>query len=250
MNALLTATDIVKTFRQGGDENTVLHGVSMAIHKGEFVAIMGPSGSGKSVLLYCVSGMDTFDSGDVWLGDTRVNGLSEDERTVLRGQRMGFVYQDTNLLEALNVLDNILMAASLEGSVPSVELTHRAQELMRETGIAGLEDRGINEISGGQRQRVSLCRALLHKPDMLFGDEPTGSLNSKASAEIIELLHTFNADGMTMLIVTHDARVAAQSSRVLFLFDGQIVHELRLDPHTPLDQREQLVMDAMVAVGV
>ena len=250
MNTLLTATDIVKTFRQGRDINTVLHGVSMSVLEGEFVAIMGPSGSGKSTLLYCVSGMDTIDAGEVRLGETVVNGLSEDERTVLRGERMGFVFQDTNLLEALNVLDNILLAASLQGKVQSNELTRRAHELMRVTGIAGLEDRGINEISGGQRQRVSLCRALLHKPDMLFGDEPTGSLNSKASAEIIDLLHAFNSEGMTMLIVTHDARVAAHSSRVLFLSDGQIVHELRLDPDILLDQRQQMVMEAMAGVGV
>lgn len=250
MTTLLSANDVEKTFRQGDDENTVLRGVSMDVEEGEFVAIMGPSGSGKSTLLYCVSGMDTIDSGEVRLGDTSVNGLSEDERTVLRGERMGFVFQDPNLLEALNVLDNILLAASLEGSTPSDELTRRARELMRVTGIAGLEDRGINEISGGQRQRVSLCRALLRAPDMLFGDEPTGSLNSKASAEVIELLHTFNADGMTMLIVTHDARVAAHSTRVLFLSDGQIVDELRPLSGAPLEQREQQVMEAMATLGI
>ena len=250
MNVLLSATDVEKSFRHGGDVNTVLNGVSMAIHDGEFVAIMGPSGSGKSTLLYCVSGMDTIDSGEVKLGETNVSGLSEDERTELRGKRMGFVFQDPNLLEALNVLDNVLLAASLEGSTPSDELDRRARELMRVTGIAGLEDRGINEISGGQRQRVSLCRALLHTPDMLFGDEPTGSLNSKSSAEVIELLHAFNADGMAMLIVTHDARVAAHSTRVLFLSDGQIVHELRPDSEFPLEQREQQVMEAMAGLGV
>ena len=250
MSILLTATDVVKTFRQGSDENTVLRNVSMSIHEGEFVAIMGPSGSGKSTLLYCVSGMDTIDSGEVRLGETSITGLNEDERAEMRGKHMGFVFQDPNLLEALNVLDNILLAAALEGSTPPDELERRARELMRVTGIAGLEDRGINEISGGQRQRVSLCRALLHTPDILFGDEPTGSLNSKSSAEIIQLLHTFNADGMTMLIVTHDARVAAHSSRVLFISDGRIVDELRLDPGSPLEQREHMVMDAMAGVGV
>lgn len=250
MTILLSATNVEKTFRQGADENTVLDGVSMDLHQGEFVAIMGPSGSGKSTLLYCVSGMDTLDAGEVTLGETRINGLTEDERTVLRGERMGFVFQDPNLLEAINVLDNIMLAASLEGSTPSDELERRARELMRVTGIAGLEDRGINEISGGQRQRVSLCRALLHTPDVLFGDEPTGALNSKSSAEIIELLRAFNADGMTMLIVTHDARVAAHSTRVLFLSDGQIVHEMLLGPEDPLHQREQLVMDTMTRLDM
>lgn len=250
MNVLLSATDVVKTFRQGSDENTVLRDVSMSIQEGEFVAIMGPSGSGKSTLLYCVSGMDTIDSGEVRLGETSITGLNEDERAEMRGKHMGFVFQDPNLLEALNVLDNILLAAALEGSTPPDELERRARDLMRVTGIAGLEHRGINEISGGQRQRVSLCRALLHTPDILFGDEPTGSLNSKSSAEIIQLLHTFNADGMTMLIVTHDPRVAAHSSRVLFISDGRIVEELRLDPGFPFEQREHMVMDAMAGVGV
>jgi putative ABC transport system ATP-binding protein len=250
MNVLLSAVNVEKTFRQGDDENTVLRGVSMAVGKGEFVAIMGPSGSGKSTLLYCVSGMDTINAGEVRLGDTSVAELTEDERTVLRGERMGFVFQDPNLLEALNVLDNILLAASLKGTTAPDELARRAHELMQVTGISGLEERGVNEISGGQRQRVSLCRALLHTPDMLFGDEPTGSLNSKASAEIIGLLHTFNADGMTMLVVTHDARVAAQSSRVLFLSDGQIVDKLRLDAGGPLVQREQQVLDAMTTLGI
>lgn len=250
MNALLSATDVVKSFRQGGDITTVLNDVSMSIQQGEFVAIMGPSGSGKSTLLYCVSGMDAIDSGEVRLGDTSIVDLSEDDRSELRGQRMGFVFQDPNLLEALNVLDNILLAASLQGKFSSEELTLRAGELMKITGISGLENRGVNEISGGQRQRVSLCRSLLHTPDMLFGDEPTGSLNSKSSAEIIELLHTFNADGMTMLIVTHDARVAAHSSRVLFLSDGKMVHELRLDADIPFAEREREVMKAMTRLGI
>jgi putative ABC transport system ATP-binding protein len=194
--------------------------------------------------------MDAFDSGEVMLGDTSIAGLGEDERSILRGQRMGFVFQDPNLLESLNVLDNILLAASLQGTTPADELLGRARHLMEVTGLTGLEDRGINEISGGQRQRVSLCRALLHTPDMLFGDEPTGALNSKSSAEVIDLLHAFNADGMTMLIVTHDARVAAHATRVLFLSDGKMMHELRLDADEPLEQREQMVMATMNRLGI
>ncbi len=250
MNALLTATDVVKRYRQGNDVTNVLNDVSLSINPGEFVAIMGPSGSGKSSLLYCVSGMDTVDSGEVRLGDVSITALGEDERSDVRGQRMGFVFQDPNLLEALNVLDNILLAASLQGKTPSAELMSRAVHLMNITGIAGLEHRGINEISGGQRQRVSLCRALLHTPDMLFGDEPTGSLNSKTSAEIIGLLHAFNAEGMTMLIVTHDARVAAHAARVLFLSDGRLMRELQLDANRSLEDREQDVMESMAHLGI
>lgn len=250
MNALLSANNVIKSFGKGESKNTVLNGISMNIQPGEFVAIMGPSGSGKSTLLYCVSGMDTIDSGEVHLGDTSIDMLGEDDRAELRGQRMGFVFQDPNLLEALNVLDNILLAASLRGDVPSDELARRARELMTATGIIGLEERGVNEISGGQRQRVSLCRALLHSPDLLFGDEPTGSLNSKSSAEIIALLRAFNADGTTMLIVTHDSRVAAHSSRVLFLSDGKMIHELLLDSVTPIEDREREVLGTMTRLGI
>lgn len=250
MAPLLSATDLVKSFRNGETRNIVLNHVNMEINEGEFVAVMGPSGSGKSTLLYCVSGMDGFDSGDVRLGDTEIGKLSEDDRAVLRGQRMGFVFQDPNLLEALNVKDNILLAASLQKNADAALLEERAEQLMQRTGIAELADRGVNEISGGQKQRVSLCRALLHSPDLLFGDEPTGALNSKTSAEIIDLLHRFNRDGMTMLIVTHDARVAAHSSRVLFISDGQIVDELSLDPDLPLGDRESSVLSAMARLGI
>lgn len=250
MSVLLESTDLVKSFREGADINVVLNKVSLQVQEGEFVAIMGPSGSGKSTLLYCVSGMDSIDAGEVRLDRTDIGSLSEGERTVLRGERMGFVFQDPNLLEALNVLDNIILAASLAGTTPANNLEMRARELMRQTGIDGLENRGINEISGGQQQRVSLCRALLHQPDVLFGDEPTGALNSKASAEIIDLLHAFNSEGMTMLIVTHDARVAAHANRVLFLSDGQIVEDLHLDGNSSNNQREQAVIKAMTQLGI
>lgn len=247
---MLTATQVTKSFRQGTEENTVLRDVSLRISAGEFVAIMGPSGSGKSTLLYCASGMDVIDSGQVHLRDTELGGLTEDERTELRGARMGFVFQDPNLLESLNVLDNIILAASLRGKRPPEEITRRALDLMKITRINGLEERGVTEISGGQRQRVSMCRALLQSPDMLFGDEPTGSLNSKSSAEVIDLLHEFNADGMTMLIVTHDARVAAHATRVLFLSDGRIVQELPLDASKPIEERERSVIDTMTRLEI
>lgn len=250
MTVLLNATNVTKTFGEDSEQEVVLNDVSMQIHDGEFVAIMGPSGSGKSTLLYCVSGMDAINGGTVQFGDTAIELLSEDERTVLRGKRMGFVFQDPNLLEALNVLDNIMLAALLEGDADPTQVEARARELMRQTGIEGLEERGVNEISGGQRQRVSLCRALLHTPDILFGDEPTGALNSKASEEVIGLLHMFNANGMTMLIVTHDGRVAAQSSRVLFLSDGQIVKELHLAKEMSIEERERAVLAEMTQLDI
>jgi len=250
MPSLLTATAVTKTFMQGDSANRVLNEVSLQVHAGEFVAVMGPSGSGKSTLLYCLSGMDTFDSGSVTIGGTDVGTLGEDERARLRGERLGFVFQDANLIDALNVLDNILLVGSLAGDAATEDLVARAHELMRITGIAGLDDRGVNEISGGQRQRVSLCRALLHRPDILFGDEPTGALNASTSAEIVALLKTINQDGMTLLVVTHDAGVAAAASRVVFLADGAVTEQLDLDPRATTSNRERAVITAMTRLEV
>lgn len=245
MTALLSAHGVNKSFAQGDARNQVLTDVSVTINSGDFVAIMGPSGSGKSTLLYCLSGMDPVDSGEIRLEDVDIATLSEDERTSLRGERMGFVFQDANLLESLNVLDNILFAAALRGHARMDELRARARELMELTGISELEDRGVTEVSGGQRQRVSLCRALLHQPAVLFGDEPTGALNSQASADVIALFRTLNAQGTTMLIVTHDARVAASASRVLFLSDGRTVDEVHLMRDLTPGEREERVGAAM-----
>lgn len=250
MQPLLQATDIVKSFPSGAGKSTVLAGVSLAVEAGEFVAVMGPSGSGKSTLLYCLSGMDSFDEGAVSFAGASLGPLSEDDRSELRGRAMGFVFQDANLIGSLNVIDNIMLAAALQGAVAPEQLLARAHMLLQQTGLNGLEERAVDELSGGQRQRVSLCRALVNEPLMLFGDEPTGSLNARSSAEVVELLKRFNAAGTTMLIVTHDARVAAQATRVLFLADGRLLKELELEPELPADEREQTVMNAMALTGV
>ena len=250
MSAILKATNVTKRFRQGGSETTVLNGVSVQVSEGEFVAVMGPSGSGKSTLLYCLSGMDTFDSGEVNLAGHDLGVLTGDERATLRGRTMGFVFQDPNLIEALTVLDNVLLAASLQGKAAPEQLLARAHTLLHLTGLEGLAQRSVHQISGGQRQRVSLCRALLHEPAILFGDEPTGALNARSSAEIVALLERINASGTTMLIVTHDPRVAARASRVLFLSDGQVVSDQRLGKELTPEQRERTVADAMIQLEI
>lgn len=250
MSTLLTATDLTKRFRSGAMENTVLQGVNLAVSEGEFVAVMGPSGSGKSTLLYCLSGMDSFDAGAVSFAGTDLGTLSEDERAALRGRSMGFVFQDPNLIQALTVLDNILLAASLQGLEPPGQLLARAHELLQVTGLEGLAERGVDQLSGGQRQRVSLCRALLHRPAVLFGDEPTGSLNARSSAEMVALLERMNAAGTTMLIVTHDPRVAAHASRVLFLADGSVASDMRFDRKLGPAERQRAVADSMLQLGI
>lgn len=250
MTVILEATDIRRTFVRGDVANPVLHGASLTVRAGEFVTIMGPSGSGKSTLLYCLCGMDVVDSGEVRLGDVRLAELSEEERTELRGRRMGFVFQDANLIDALTVLDNILLPSSLQGTAEPDVLRARALELMELTGIAGLEGRAVSEVSGGQRQRVSLCRALLGDPGLLFGDEPTGALNSTASREVTGLLREFSARGTAMLVATHDPRVSAQADRVVFLADGVVIDELVLAADGSLEEREASVLEAMARLGI
>jgi putative ABC transport system ATP-binding protein len=218
---ILEAQGLTKAF----DGNTVLHGVDLAVHEGEFVSVMGPSGSGKSTLLYTISGMDTMTSGSVDFGGHELASLSQKELARLRLTMMGFIFQHVHLLKNLCLLDNIVLPAFLAKLAPREELTERARELMELTGVADLAHRDISEASGGQLQRVGICRALINKPTILFGDEPTGALDSTAAGEIMDILGELNAQGTTVMVVTHDARVAARTDRVLYMVDGRIVDD-------------------------
>lgn len=211
----------------------VLEQVSLSVEKGEMTAIMGPSGSGKSTLLYQTAGMAQPDGGEVWLGETQVTGLSEDERALLRLRRMGFVFQQMNMLANLNVLDNILLPAlqaTERGKRRKArrQLEHKARELMRKLGISGLEERRITEVSGGELQRACICRSMMNDPQILLADEPTGALNQSAAAGVMEEFVRLNREGTTILLVTHDARVASRCDRILYLLDGQIRGEIKL----------------------
>jgi putative ABC transport system ATP-binding protein len=227
MKTLITSESIVKSFGVGDEKRNVLDGVSVDIQQGEFVAVMGPSGSGKSTLLYALSGMDRVDSGKVTFDGADLSALKENKLADLRRTKMGFVFQQPTLLRNLNILDNILLPSMRDGRKNGARLAERAKTLMEKTGIAGLEMRDSTQASGGQLQRVGICRALMGDPRIIFGDEPTGALNSTASNEIMALLADIHRNGTTVLLVTHDVRVAAKTERVLFLFDGEIAGEYR-----------------------
>lgn len=233
--AVLDARGLTKTF----DGNTVLRGLDLTILNGEFVAVMGPSGSGKSTLLYNVSGMDTMTSGQVTFDGEDLSELSQKELARLRLTTMGFIFQHVYLLKNLCLLDNVVLPAYLAGLGRREDLNDRALALMERTGVAELADRDVTEASGGQLQRVGICRALINRPRIVLGDEPTGALDSSAAAEIMDLLAELNAEGMTIMLVTHDARVAARTSRVVYMVDGQIVGDLQQGTYrgTGLDQR-------------
>lgn len=229
MENLIIGATINKTFGKTGAESQALTDVSLNIAKGEFVAIMGPSGCGKSSLLYALSGMDTVTSGSVIFDSIDLSQLSENALADIRRTKMGFIFQQPTMLKNLNILDNIILPVLQDDRKKLDQLTKKATALLEKTGIKDLGNRDITEVSGGQLQRAGICRALMGIPDILFADEPTGALNSKTSEEIMNLLVDINQEGTTILIVTHDAKVAAKAQRVLFMKDGQIASDHRFD---------------------
>ena len=226
MSILLNAQNINKTYILGvGNTNHVLKDISLQVSKGDFVSVMGPSGSGKSTLLYSISGMDRVDSGSVELCGSKITEMSEVELSSFRLNKIGFIFQKHSLLKNLNILDNIVLPAFMAKKATRQEIVERAKELMALTGISELENNDITEASGGQLQRVAICRALINNPDIIYGDEPTGALNSKAATEVMDILAKLNQNGTTIVLVTHDSKVAMKTNRVLFMKDGVIVGE-------------------------
>ncbi len=250
MNRIITGKNIVKIFNEGKEQVRALNEVNLEIMKGEFVAIMGPSGSGKSTLLFALSGMDEITGGSVKFGDTELSELSANALADVRRTKMGFVFQQPTMLKNLNLLDNIILHAAHGGKKDTAKLTQKAKALMKKTGITGLESRDTTEVSGGQLQRAGICRALMNQPEILFADEPTGALNSKSAEEIMRLLIDINKEGTTILLVTHDVKVAARADRILFTKDGNIVSELLLQKFSDRDlkAREEKILAEIAAL--
>ena len=231
--------DAVKIYGEGQAEVRALDGVTVDFEAGRFTAIMGPSGSGKSTLLHCLAGLDRLTSGQVFLGDTDVSALSEKQLTILRREQVGFVFQFFNLLPTLTAIENITLPLSLSGEKPDKEWLDQI------VGTLELGDRlshRPSEMSGGQQQRVAVARALVSRPKIIFADEPTGNLDSRAGTQMLEFMQLVVSEfGQTILMVTHDAVAAGYSDRVLFLKDGKAVAEV--DAPTPervIDQLKHL----------
>lgn len=252
MKKVINAQHIHKTFAVEKERVRVLEDVSTTIYEGEFVSVMGPSGSGKSTLLYTLSSMDTIDSGEVIFNDQSLTVCGETERSDIRRQQMGFVFQQPTFLKNLTIIDNIVLPAMRDNRKKGKELANKAKLLLERTGIGDLAYRMTNQVSGGQLQRAGICRALINEPKMIFADEPTGALNSKSAEEIMKSFLQINQEGSTILLVTHDAKVAAQSERVLFMKDGQIVDELHLGklPNSFLENRTEKVTRKMLKVDM
>jgi putative ABC transport system ATP-binding protein len=240
LNLAASAKHASKIYGAGDTAVAALDNLSLDLPAGQFTAIMGPSGSGKSTLMHCLAGLDTLTGGQMFVGATDLASLSDRERTILRRDRLGFVFQSFNLLPTLTAAENITLPADLAGRA--------VDPAWFETVVAKLNlgDRlrhRPTELSGGQQQRVAVGRALISKPEVVFADEPTGALDSKASTELLQFLRSVVDDlGQTVLIVTHDPGAAAYADRVVFLVDGAIVHELT-------DPTKDRVLDIMGQLG-
>jgi putative ABC transport system ATP-binding protein len=219
--------DAYKVYGSGEAEVRALDGVTVGFEAGRFTAIMGPSGSGKSTLMQCAAGLDRLSAGQVWIGDTEINSLSEKQLTLLRRERVGFVFQQYNLLPTLTAQENITFPLDLAGRSPDADWM---AQVVTTVGLADRLDHKPSELSGGQQQRVAVARALVERPQIIFADEPTGNLDSTSSTEILGFMRdAVQQFGQTVVMVTHDPVAATYASRVLFLADGRIVGEL-LDP--------------------
>ena len=249
---VLKVVELVKTFKNNAIENNVLKNISFEIEQGEFTAIMGQSGSGKSTLLYNISGMDRMTSGHVFIDGVDLSGKSDNELADLRLHTMGFVFQNNHLLKNLNILDNICLPGFKANAHPRMDVVEKAEQWMDKLGILEVKAHDMNKVSGGQLQRAAICRALINSPKIIFADEPTGALNSKASDEVLGIFNQLNKEGTSILIVTHDPKVASLAERIIYMVDGVIGAELRLGKctdETAKVQREEKVFNWLMERG-
>ncbi|QYC39199.1 Lipoprotein-releasing system ATP-binding protein LolD [Nonomuraea coxensis DSM 45129] len=227
MTSVVKTVNLVKIYQDGALPVPAVRGVDLQVEPGEFVAVMGPSGSGKSTLVHLLGGLDTRTSGEIWLDGKRVDTLSESAWALLRRKRVGFVFQFFNLVANMTVGDNVELPALLAGASPKVA-RERRESLLAALNLADRADAAPAQLSGGEQQRVALARALANQPALLLADEPTGNLDSRNTRDVLRLLGTVHKEGQTIVMVTHDARVASLADRVVSLFDGEIVDDGRI----------------------
>ena len=246
--ALLELSHVGKVYGGKGVITTALEDVSLAVRKGEFVAIMGPSGSGKTTLLNCISTIDTATSGSITLGGRDITRLRRAELTKFRRDELGFIFQDSNLLDTLTGFENIALALTLQGERPQ-KIEQSINNLARTLGIEEVLQKYPEQMSGGQRQRVAAARAIVGNPKLILADEPTGALDSKSSVMLLEVFENMNAHmGATILMVTHDALAASYSSRTVFVRDGRLFNDLSRG-NASRNEYYQRIMEVMAFLG-
>ena len=251
---ILEVKELCKTYIVNKHQNNVLKNVSFNVDEGEMVAIMGPSGSGKSTLLYAVSGMDSVTAGKVLFCGKDITTLNDKQLAELRLNEMGFIFQQMFMLKNLTIMDNIILPATQvkkEGETRK-DIVDRGHELMRRLGIIDVADNDINEVSGGQLQRACICRSLINNTKVIFADEPTGALNRQSADEVMAELVKLNEDGTTIMLVTHDIKVASKCTRVMYIVDGNIKGEYylgRCESHSHIRERERALNNWLLELG-
>ena len=224
---IVVARRLVKTYDSGEVEVHALRGLDVDVRKGEMVAVMGPSGCGKTTLLNCLSGIDDFTAGEVWIARQRLSTLSDNEKTDFRAMKMGFIFQNYNLLPVLKCVENVELPLLVRGDDPK-EARRKALDALAAVGLDTEAPKKPAELSGGQQQRVAIARALVNEPDIVFADEPTGNLDSETSREVVELMKRLHREkGLTFIIVTHDAAVGNQTQRVILMRNGVILKSFK-----------------------
>jgi putative ABC transport system ATP-binding protein len=226
---VLRAEGVRKVYRSGADEVEALRGVDLTVLPGEFVAVMGPSGSGKTTLLNCFSGLDSIDGGRVFVEGKSIHELPDAERTEQRASAMGFVFQAFNLIPVFTTVENVELPLLLAGT-KEAEARGRAEETLARVGLGHRLRHRPTELSGGEQQRVAIARALAGRPRIVWADEPTGNLDSEMAGSVMELLNELHAEGLTLILVTHDSTVARQGTRLITVRDGRIVEDVALAP--------------------
>ena len=254
MNNIIEVKDLCKTYVTNKRQNNVLRNVSFTVAEGDMVAVMGPSGSGKSTLLYAVSGMDEVTAGSVIFDGEEITALPQHELSGLRLDKMGFIFQQMFMLRNLSIMDNIMLPSAQSKKIKESrkEKAERCRSLMRSLGISEVADSGVNEVSGGQLQRACICRSMINQPRVIFADEPTGALNRASSDEVMNELVKLNREGTTIMMVTHDVKVAARCSRVMYIVDGNIKGEYNLGElgdDSSMRERERTLNNWLLEMG-
>ena len=238
-SSVLRTEKLCKSFSNGGIQQHVIKNLDLEIDKKDLTVIMGASGSGKTTLLYTLSGMDKPTLGKVFYGDEDISGLNTDQLAMFRRKRCGFVFQSIYLLDSMTVFDNV-MTGALAAQKNSKELVSKVESLLKKVGIGEeLWKKYPNQLSGGECQRIGIVRAIINDPEIVFADEPTGSLNSSASADVLDIFTGIHKNGQCIVMVTHDIKTALRGTRVIFLEDGNIVGEHRMPEYGTDDIRER-----------
>ncbi|WP_339179627.1 ABC transporter ATP-binding protein [Paenibacillus sp. FSL R5-0701] len=239
---IIRAQNLCKTYNSGSEQYHAIRNVDLDIYEGEFTVIMGNSGSGKSTLLYMLSGLDQITAGEVYFRNQRIDVYSEREMSDFRTRRIGYIYQSINLVPDLSIKENIALPGYIAGN-KTKDIQSRAAELMNAMDIDGQRDRLPSQTSGGQQQRAAIARALINSPDIIFADEPTGSLNMEHGTAVLNILTDLNRKGQSVVMVTHDIKAACRADRLIYILDGKIGGILEFDTYDEhqIQDREAII---------